>query len=900
MRNLIASIILLFSIATYGQGLKTQGKVIVNSTGEEVLLRGLGPGGWMVMEGYMNQSAGIAGTQHEIKNKLILLMGEEKTEQFFERWRNNHFTKRDVDSLAAWGFNSIRLPMHYNLFTLPIEKEPVKGEHTWLSTGFNMVDDLLDWCESHEMYLILDLHAAPGGQGANADISDYDPSKPSLWESEENREKTVALWGKIAEKYKDEEWIGGYDLINEPNWDLPGGLLLRELYEDITQAIREVDSNHIIFIEGNWFANDFTGLTPPWDDNMVYSFHKYWSSNTETDLDWILPMREQYNVPLWMGESGENSNTWYTDAISLLEENDIGWAWWTMRKIEAINSPYDIRMNEGYKKVLNYWKGEGPKPTEEETFDAMMELADNLLVENSFYHKDIIDAMFRQVNTDETMAFHLNGIPGVLHMSDYDLGKNGYAYYDNDVANYHLSTGEFQAWNAGWTYRNDGVDIQKNDDTSNSNGYHVGFVNENEWMKYSVQIAESGSYTLGVRVATPGIGRFYLSVDDQNVTSFQTINSTGGWDKFETIEINNVLLDEGNHDLKFQVEGGEFNISSIDFVRSGTLESANFSILNGWSKQDNSVVTLAVNQSVSSESLKGSEDQFLVEINGEIVSVSDISLREKKERTLDLKIDNHLKSSDEIKVSYTGSSIVSILGKKLDTFSELTIKNDLPVYSTIPAKIEAEDYINMQGLVKETTTDEDGGFNLGFTDFGDFADYRVFVEKEGEYLLNLRLAGESQMGSLGFYLVDENNDEEKLVTTATLITGGWQIWKTKSLKVFLPAGNHTIRMKVLAAGFNFNWFEISEIAPEVLRVESTINKDEAIFYPNPVKNTIHILNEKFDQFVILSLTGVRKLGGSILSNHTIQIANLHSGIYLLKVTDSKKRISTTKRMLVIK
>ena len=75
------------------------------------------------------------------------------------------------------------------------------------------------------MYLILDLHAAPGGQGYNADISDYDDSKPSLWESKENRDKTVAFWKKIAERYKDEPWIGGYDLINETNWNLPGGTL---------------------------------------------------------------------------------------------------------------------------------------------------------------------------------------------------------------------------------------------------------------------------------------------------------------------------------------------------------------------------------------------------------------------------------------------------------------------------------------------------------------------------------------------------------------------------------------------------------------------------------------------------------------------------------------------------
>ena len=267
--------------------------------------------------------------------------------------------------------------MHYNLFTLPIESEPIEGNHTWLGKGFTMVDSLLDWCASREIYLILDLHAAPGGQVYNADISDYDDSKPSLWESKENRDKTVAFWKKIAERYKDEPWIGGYDLINETNWNLPGGTLLRNLYQEITDSIRATGDEHILFIEGNWFANDYTGLTPPWDGNMVYSFHKYWSSLD--DLDWIIPLRDQYNVPLWMGESGENSNTWFTDAVILFEKNNIGWAWWTMRKMESINSPYNIPINQGYQNILDYWKGEGSRPSEDESFDAVMKLADNLL-----------------------------------------------------------------------------------------------------------------------------------------------------------------------------------------------------------------------------------------------------------------------------------------------------------------------------------------------------------------------------------------------------------------------------------------------------------------------------------------------------------------------------------------
>ena len=82
-----------------------------------------------------------------------------------------------------------------------------------------------------------------------------------MWESEENQRKSVALWKKIAERYKDSPWIGGYDIINEPNYGFTGKNLngcdeesnapLRKFMVDVTKAIREVDQKHLIIIEGN-------------------------------------------------------------------------------------------------------------------------------------------------------------------------------------------------------------------------------------------------------------------------------------------------------------------------------------------------------------------------------------------------------------------------------------------------------------------------------------------------------------------------------------------------------------------------------------------------------------------------------------------------------------------------
>ena len=98
--------------------LSTDGPAVVNENGENVLLRGMGLGGWMVQEGYMLQTAGFANPQHEIRAIIEQLIGEEATQDFYDAWLQNHCTKADIDAMKAWGFNSVRLPMHYNLFTL--------------------------------------------------------------------------------------------------------------------------------------------------------------------------------------------------------------------------------------------------------------------------------------------------------------------------------------------------------------------------------------------------------------------------------------------------------------------------------------------------------------------------------------------------------------------------------------------------------------------------------------------------------------------------------------------------------------------------------------------------------------------------------------------------------------
>ncbi|MBK7107260.1 MAG: cellulase family glycosylhydrolase [Ignavibacteriae bacterium] len=546
----------------FAQGfLHADGKKIVDGNNQEIYLQGIGLGGWLVQEGYMLKTPySIAGAEHQIRNEIQKLVGEEKTAELYSIYHKNYVREIDIENIAKWGFNSIRLPMHWN--KLISETNPI----TFSEDGFQTIDSLLIWCENNQIYLILDLHAAPGGQSDEA-ISDYDNSKPSLWESEENKNLTVELWKEIAKRYFDKQWIGGYDLINEPKWELGSeNKPLRDLYLRITDSIRTVDTNHILFIEGNWYATDFNGLTPTWDENMSYSFHRYWNSNDQGTIQYLVNLREQNNVPLWLGETGENSNSWFLDCIELMETNNIGWAWWPHKKIDNVVGPLSAPMVSGYQSLLDYWNGTGAKPNELFAYATLLAQFKNLKFENCIFQPDVVDALIRHTNDKTSKTFKELTIPGRIFATDYDLGPRLVAYNDVDYDNTKgLGNAE---WNSGGQFRNDGVDIEKCTDQI-TNGYNVGWIETGEWLKFSVNVIEDGNYTLSIRAsANEAGGKILFAIDGTNLTDFIDVPVSGGWQSWKTTILNDYFLSKGQHEiiLKFYFSGYNFNF--FEFTQS--------------------------------------------------------------------------------------------------------------------------------------------------------------------------------------------------------------------------------------------------------------------------------------------------------------------------------------------
>ncbi len=891
-------ILVLFLIKSVsGQYLHQKGKYIADGNNNEFVIRSMGLGGWMLQEGYMLGTGGFAGTQHEIRALIEESMGKERTNEFYDAWLKNHCSKADIDSLASWGFNAVRPALHYNLFTLPVEEEPVEGQDTWLETGFQMLDSLVKWCKANDMYVILDLHAAPGGQGKDANISDYDPSKPSLWESSENQRKTVALWRKLAERYANEKYIGGYDLINETNWNFngtnPNGCdcsneRLRSLMIRITNAIREVDKNHLLFIEGNCWANNMTSMFPPWDDNMAYSFHKYWNGTDRGTISNFLEWREQYNVPLWLGESGENSNQWFYETIDMLESEKIGWSWWPLKKIGSVVGPLTVIQTPEYNQLLEAWS-KGETPDANFCYESLMEITENLKTENCVFHPDVIDAMFRQQNEDTTIPYKKNQVPGVIAATDYDMGRQGFAYADDDYLNTKGNGGA--EWNSGWIYRNDGVDIEASEDESSlSNGYNVGWINQGEWMVYTVEVKETGTYKVTFRLAgNAGTGKFHLEVNNKNITGVVNVPFTEGYQDWTDVTIDDVILEKGVQQIKFYTDEGGFNFGYFQFSDPGATSKVPARILNGYSNSSGAFIYLACNKSFD-QTIPPDINDFDLKVNGEAEDIAQIFFDSTDSSKLILELKKKVQKNDNVLVSYTPGNLHATDTTLLEAFSDLYISTTGIDLKTIPGKIEAEDFDINNGWEIEDCSDTGGGSDMGYTNPGDYLDYKVDITEKGLYEISYRVSSGNSGGKIDLLLIDST--QNRLLNSIVVpATGGWQSWTTIKNEVSLPVGEYILRLLVNQMEFNLNWMNFELL--EVTGVNEHFNiplSDFFQIFPNPAQNKLYIrfssAPDTQTQLKICNLTGEILITQPVADKKQtmVDLSGLANGLYVLQIS----------------
>src|SRR6201987_49100 len=242
----------------------TDHKQIVDSSGKPLLVRATNLGNWLVPEGDTWLFEGGPQSPSENRALLLELLGHRGSTAFWKKYRENYITREDIALLHRAGFNAIRVPLHYSLFESDV------------ADGFRLLDRLVGWSRAEGLYVVLDLHAAPGGQtGANIDDSS---GYPWLYNSPQEQEHLIAIWRRLATHYRDSETVLGYDLLNEPIPHFPElkkfNSKLEPLYHRMVDAIREVDKNHIVILGGAQWDTNFSVFGPPFDKNVMYTFHK--------------------------------------------------------------------------------------------------------------------------------------------------------------------------------------------------------------------------------------------------------------------------------------------------------------------------------------------------------------------------------------------------------------------------------------------------------------------------------------------------------------------------------------------------------------------------------------------------------------------------------------------------
>jgi hypothetical protein len=381
---------------------KAEGKKLVNGDGREFLLRGVGLGSWLLPEGYMWRFPKEGDRPRRIERLVETLVGREKAERFWEAYYDRYVAEADIRQIAAEGFNSVRVPINARALLEDGEPERLRADRIAL------LDRLVGWCRTYRVYVILDLHGAPGGQtGSNIDDSERD--LPELFTDERNRRLTVELWRLLAGRYKDEWIVAGYDLLNEPlpEWFAEYNRLVMPLYRDIVKAIREVDARHMIILEGVHWSTDWSIFDDVIDGNVMLQFHKYWNNPDTDSIRKYLDMRESFGVPIFMGEGGENNKSWYAGAFQLFEDHDISWNFWTWKKMSTDNSPCSVIKPCGWDKLVRFLEG-GDQPDEAEAERILGEYVENIRFENCAYLPEVVNALLRRTPVRIPAVFYGN------------------------------------------------------------------------------------------------------------------------------------------------------------------------------------------------------------------------------------------------------------------------------------------------------------------------------------------------------------------------------------------------------------------------------------------------------------------------------------------------------------
>ena len=548
--------LLTISTTVHAQYVRTQGTKIIDPSGAEIKMRGINLGNWLLWEGYLMMGDFNYRTHTQFLNSLSGAFGGNMTQakEFEHQWRLNYVTDKTIVDLQSLGFNSVRVPFHYNMF----------WQNNQLSNhGFQYFDRLIQFCKPRGIYILLDMHAAPGYQnpGDHSDNINSNSSQPrnsvQFWDGN-NINIASQVWRHIAARYANEPIIWGYDLINEPVLQAGREMELLPSLIQMRNAIRQVDNNHIIVAEGGWWGSDMsvldwtnaqtrsaTGVTAQWDSKLVYETHHYVFGNAAAinDLNGRVAITNKLNIPLILGEYGEDNNTILRTLTDWSIANIAGYFPWSFKKMSHDKTLWTIFPNAIYNSVKNYINSGGTPPAN--AYSGMISFAQNNIA---------------------------NGSTGIQwHQDFYDAIKTPLAPQTCANAPYQAISSRIEAESFCGMQ---GIQTENTSDTGG--GQNVGWIEVGDYMDYNINVPSSGNYTLTYRVASTGNTGQLQFIAPTGTLASTSVPNTGGWQNWSSVSTA-ISLSAGQQKIRLYASGAAFNINWFQISPNGSSSSSSSS-----------------------------------------------------------------------------------------------------------------------------------------------------------------------------------------------------------------------------------------------------------------------------------------------------------------------------------
>lgn len=319
--------------------ISVKGRKLYNQKGEEVQLKGVNLGGWLIHEDWLcpdQLTDDYVYDNETILNILEERFGREKAQALITQYQENWITEYDLDVIKDRGFNCVRVPFWYRNFYYDDNGTKILDENgEW---DFSILDWVVEECSKRELYVILDMHGAVGSQsdaphsGRAYNCGLYEDTE----QGERYRELTDELWTAIATRFNGNPAVAMYDLLNEPMCDVDCTEVRRRInnemiYTRLYNTVRAVDSNHVITMEAIW-----TGFALPptylkgWT-NVVYQVHFYNNSDFIFNFFLLLTIALHPNVPLMVGEFYPHQKTTWSNCFSTMNKLNYSWMLWTYK-----------------------------------------------------------------------------------------------------------------------------------------------------------------------------------------------------------------------------------------------------------------------------------------------------------------------------------------------------------------------------------------------------------------------------------------------------------------------------------------------------------------------------------------------------------------------------------------